>query len=223
MSDRNKDREAVILGAARTPTGRFMSAFAAVPATVLGTVAVKAAVERSGVDPGTVYEVIMGLVVGAGAGQAPGRQAALGAGLPDTVGATAVNKVCGSGLKSVMMAANAIAGQEAEVFVVGGMESMSQAPFLLPKARGGMGYGHGQVLDSVLHDGLWCQFQDWVMGNGAEFIARHFEITPRGDGRICAPEPRKGGRGHGPGRLRAGDRPGLRCWPQGPGQRGPAR
>jgi acetyl-CoA C-acetyltransferase len=177
MSERNKHREAVILGAARTPTGRFMSAFATVPATVLGTVAVKAAVERSGVDPGTVYEVIMGLVVGAGAGQAPGRQAALGAGLPDTVGATAVNKVCGSGLKSVMMAANAIAGQEAEVFVVGGMESMSQAPFLLPKARGGMGYGHGQVLDSVLHDGLWCQFQDWVMGNGAEFIARHFEIT----------------------------------------------
>jgi acetyl-CoA C-acetyltransferase len=119
----------------------------------------------------------MGLVVSAGAGQAPARQAALNSGLPDTIGASAINKVCGSGLKSVMMAANAIAGQEAEVFVAGGMESMSQAPYLLPKARQGLRYGHSEVVDSLLHDGLWCSFQDWVMGNAAEFITKQFEVS----------------------------------------------
>jgi acetyl-CoA C-acetyltransferase len=174
---KESEREAVILGAARTPGGRFMGAISSVSAPDLGAIAVQAAVERSGIDPATVYEVLMGNVLSAGAGQAPARQAALNGGLPDTVGATAVNKVCGSGLKTVMMAANAIAGQEAEVFVVGGMENMSSAPYLLPKARQGYRYGNGKIVDSVLEDGLWCSFQEWVMGDAAEFISKQFEIS----------------------------------------------
>jgi acetyl-CoA C-acetyltransferase len=119
----------------------------------------------------------MGNVVSAGTGQAPARQAALRGGLPDTVGAVAINKVCGSGLKAVMVASNAIVAGEADVMVAGGMESMSQAPFLLPKARYGLGYGHAELQDSLLKDGLWCSFQDWPMGNAAEFIARQFEVS----------------------------------------------
>ncbi|MFZ0546307.1 MAG: acetyl-CoA C-acetyltransferase [Candidatus Promineifilaceae bacterium] len=177
MNEKNSPREAVILSAARTPIGRFMGGLGSVSATDLGAVAVQSAVERSGIDPNSVYEVIMGLVVSAGTGQAPARQAALKGGLPDTVGAAAVNKVCGSGLKAVMLAANAVAAGEADVFVAGGMESMSQAPYLLPKARQGMRYGHETVEDSLLKDGLWCAFQDWAMGNAAEFIAKQFEVT----------------------------------------------
>ena len=177
MSDRLNQHEAVILGAARTPGGKFMSALGKMSAPELGAIAVRAALEKSGVDPATVYEVIMGLVVSSGTGQAPARQAALNSGLPDTVGAVAINKVCGSGLKSVMIAANAIAGQEADVFVAGGMESMSQAPYLLPKARQGLRYGNAQVVDSLLLDGLWCAFQDWGMGNAAEHVAQKFEVA----------------------------------------------
>jgi acetyl-CoA C-acetyltransferase len=152
-------------------------ALASEPAPKLGARAVAAAVSRAGVDPNTIYEVIMGQVVQAGTGQAPARQAALGAGLPDTVGAAAVNKVCGSGLKAVMLAANSIIAGEAAVFVAGGMESMSQAPYLIPKARQGLRYGHAELKDAVLHDGLWCAFQQWPMGNSAEFIAQQYEIT----------------------------------------------
>ncbi|MEW5985765.1 MAG: acetyl-CoA C-acetyltransferase [Chloroflexota bacterium] len=177
MNDERKEREAVIVGAARTPIGKFMGALGGQKATDLGATAVRAAVERSGVEKASIYEVIMGQVLTAGAGQAPARQAALRAGLLDNVGAAGVNKVCGSGLKAVMLAANAIAGGEGQVFVAGGMESMSQAPFLLPGARQGLRYGHATVQDSVLHDGLWCSFQDWPMGNAADFIARQFEVT----------------------------------------------
>lgn len=177
MTDKSSDREAVVLSAVRTPVGRFMGAFGNLKATELGAIAVRAAVEKSGIDPSSVYEVLMGNVVSAGEGQAPARQAALNGGLPDTVGATAINKVCGSGLKAVMLAANAIAAGEAEVFVSGGMESMSQAPYLLPKARQGMKYGNGEVVDALLYDGLWCSFQDWVMGNAAEHIARQYEVS----------------------------------------------
>ncbi|MCA9940265.1 MAG: acetyl-CoA C-acyltransferase [Anaerolineales bacterium] len=173
----NGARDAVILSATRTPIGKFMGALGEMPATTLGAIAIKAAVAQSGIDPATVYEVILGNVISAGLGQAPARQAALGGGLPDTVGAASVNKVCGSGLKAVMLAANAIAAAEADVFVAGGMESMSQAPYLLPKARQGLRYGHAEVVDTVLGDGLWCAFQDWAMGNAAEFIARQFEVT----------------------------------------------
>jgi acetyl-CoA C-acetyltransferase len=176
-NNRDPARDVVIAGAGRTPIGRFMGGLSSQSVTELGATAVRAAVERSGVDPNSVYEVVMGHVIGAGAGQAPARHAALKAGLPDTVGATGVNKVCGSGLKAVMVAANSIVGGEGDVFVAGGMESMSQAPHLLKGARDGLRYGHSQLLDSVLHDGLWCGFEDWVMGNAAEFIAKQFELT----------------------------------------------
>lgn len=174
---KNGKQDVVIVGAARTPTGRFMGGLSRLSATDLGAHAVRAAVGRSGVDPATVYEVIMGHVVQAGAGQAPARQAALRGGLPNTVGAAAVNKVCGSGLKAVMMAANGVVAGEADVFVAGGMESMTNAPYLLPKARAGLRYGHAQVEDSLLKDGLWCSFQEWPMGNAAEFIAKQFGVT----------------------------------------------
>ncbi|MCA9970395.1 MAG: acetyl-CoA C-acetyltransferase [Anaerolineales bacterium] len=170
-------QDVVILGAARTPTGKMSGTLASKSAPELGAIAVEAAVSRAGIDPNSVYEVIMGQVVQAGAGQAPARQAALGAGLPNTVGAAAVNKVCGSGLKAVMLAANAIVAGEADVFVAGGMESMSNAPYFVPGARQGLRYGHVEMRDAVLHDGLWCAFQQWPMGNSAEFIARQFEIT----------------------------------------------
>lgn len=176
MNDIN-ERDIVICGAARTPTGKFSGALLSQQATDLGAIAVKAALERSQVDLDSVYEVIMGNVVSAGLGQAPARQVALHAGLSDSIGATTINKVCGSGLKAVMLAANAVAAGEAQVFVAGGMESMSNAPYLLPKARHGLRYGHSQMQDSILHDGLWCSFQDWGMGNGAEFIAQKYDIS----------------------------------------------
>ena len=179
MSTSQNPQDVVIVGAARTPTGRFMGGLSSLTATDLGATAVAAAIERSGIDPASVYEAIMGHVVQAGVGQAPARQAALRGGLPNTVGATAVNKVCGSGLKAVMMAANGIIAGEADVFVAGGMESMSNAPYLLPKARAGLRYGDAQLQDAILHDGLWCAFQDWPMGNAAEFIAKQFNVSRR--------------------------------------------
>lgn len=177
MSTNGKTREAVIVGAARTPIGKFSGGLSSKTAPELGAIAVEAAVSLSGIDPSTVYEVIMGQVVPAGSGQAPARHAALKGGLPNNVGAVSINKACGSGLKAVMMAANAIAGNEADVFVAGGMESMTNAPYLLPNARQGMRYGHGEVQDSLLRDGLWCSFENWAMGNAAEFIAKQFEVT----------------------------------------------
>ncbi len=173
----NGKNDVVIVGAARTPVGSFAGELMSMKATDLGAVAMEAALSRSGIDKTSVYEAIMGNVVSAGVGQAPARQAALRGGLPDSVGAVAVNKVCGSGLKAVMMAANGIIAGEGDTYVAGGMESMSQAPYLLPKARQGLRYGHAEIQDSLLQDGLWCSFQDWPMGNAAEFIARQFEIT----------------------------------------------
>ncbi len=171
------NNEVVILSAARTPTGRFNGGLLGKSAADLGAIAVETAVTRSGIDPASVYEVLMGNVVSAGVGQAPARQAALRGGLPDSVGATTINKVCGSGLKAVMLAANSIAAGEADVFVAGGMESMSNAPYLLPKARQGLRFGDARLKDSLMTDGLWCSFQEWPMGNAAEFIARQFEIS----------------------------------------------
>jgi acetyl-CoA C-acetyltransferase len=169
--------DVVIVGAARTPVGKFNGALSALSATDLGAAAVEAAVNRSGIDPASVYEVIMGNVVSAGVGQAPARQAAIRGGLPDSVGATTINKVCGSSLKAVMMAANGIVAGEGDVYVAGGMESMTNAPYLLPKVRQGLRYGHGEIKDALLHDGLWCAFQDWGMGNAAEFIGKQFEVS----------------------------------------------
>lgn len=172
-----REQDVVILGAARTPTGKLGGALAGKTAPELGGLVVETAVARAGVDPESVYEVLMGNVVQAGVGQAPARQAALNGGLPPTVGAATINKVCGSGLKAVMLAANAIAAGEGDVLVAGGMESMSNAPYLLPGARDGLRFGHGELKDSLLTDGLWCAFEDWAMGNAAEFIARQFEVT----------------------------------------------
>src|SRR5712691_2648437 len=167
----------VIVGAVRTPTGKFLSNLASFTAPQLGAIAIKEAVRRSRVAPASIDEVIMGNVVSAGVGQAPARQAAIGAGLPDDIPAFTVNKVCGSGLKAVMLAAQSIRAGDEQVFVAGGMESMSNAPYLLPKARTGYRMGDGKIIDSVVHDGLWCAFEDIHMGNEAEIIAEKFGVT----------------------------------------------
>lgn len=170
-------RDAMIVSAARTPVGKFGGGLSSTPAPELGAVAVRAAVERAGIDAELIDEVLMGNVVQAGEGQAPARQAALKAGLPATTSATTVNKVCGSGMKTMMMAATAIRADMGDVFVAGGMENMSAGPYLLPKARFGYRLGHGELLDSVVHDGLWCAFEDHHMGNSAEWVARRYEVT----------------------------------------------
>ncbi|MBM3121199.1 MAG: acetyl-CoA C-acetyltransferase [Chloroflexi bacterium] len=177
MSPKPDAREPVILSAVRTPMGRYQGALSPLPATRLGAVAVRAAVERAGItDPASIDEVLMGNVVSAGLGQAPARQAAIFAGLPPSVGATTLNKVCGSGLKACMLAAQAIKAGDADLIVAGGMESMSGAPHLL-FARGGLRYGHQQVQDAVLLDGLWDPFEQWAMGMAAEYIAEAHEVT----------------------------------------------
>ncbi len=169
-------REAVILGSARTPHGKFLGAFASLTAVQLGRVAVKAAVERSGIQAGDVAEVMLGNVVSAGVGQALPRQISLGAGIPDSVGGVAINKVCGSGLKTVMLAANAIKAEDGDLYITGGAESMSSAPYLNKSVRQGNKYGHVQLIDALQHDGLWCALCDWSMGSAAEFIARQLEV-----------------------------------------------
>ncbi|TVR18595.1 MAG: acetyl-CoA C-acetyltransferase [Anaerolineaceae bacterium] len=170
-------RDVVILGAARTPQGRFMGALAGVTAAELGQVAFRAALERSGVDGADVDEVIVGNVVSAGTGQALPRQISLKAGVADHVGGVTVNKVCGSGLKSVMLAASAIKADDGDLYMAGGTESMSRAPYLNDSLRAGNKYGAVELRDSLQNDGLWCSLQDWAMGNAAEFIARHMELS----------------------------------------------
>jgi acetyl-CoA C-acetyltransferase len=172
-----KETEAVILSAVRTPIGKFQGALSAVAATKLGAIAVKAAVERAGIDPAEIEEVIMGNVVQAGEGQAPARQSGIGAGVPATVSATTVNKVCGSGLKAAMMSAQAIRAGDAELFVAGGFESMSRAPYLVSGRMGELKFGNTQMTDALLNDGLWDPFENWGMGNAAEFIADEYEVT----------------------------------------------
>ena len=162
-----------IVSAARTPIGKFGGALAGVPATQLGGVAIRAAVERAGLDPETaqIDDVLVGQVLQAGSGQAPARQAALKAGLPDTTSATTINRVCGSGLKSIMLAAAEIRAGDAEVVVAGGMESMNGAPYLLPGARFGLRLGDAKLIDSTVSDGLWCSIEDCHMGTHAERVA----------------------------------------------------
>jgi len=161
-----------IISAARTPIGKFGGALSGTPAVELGAVAIRAAVERAGLPEGTpIDEVLMGQVLQAGSGQAPARQAALRAGLPDTTSATTINRVCGSGLKSIMLAAAEIKAGDAEILVAGGMESMNQAPYLLPNARFGYRLGNGELLDSTVSDGLWCAIEDCHMGTHAERVA----------------------------------------------------
>ena len=168
---------AVIVSAARTAIGSFNGALAAIPAPRLGATAIKAALDRAGLAPDTVDEVIMGCVLPAGLGQAPARQAAIYAGLPAATPCMTINKVCGSGLKAVMLAAQAIRAGDAHVIIAGGMENMSQAPYLLPDARDGMRLGHKTVVDSMIKDGLWDAYHDFHMGTAAEICARECNIS----------------------------------------------
>lgn len=163
--------DAYLIAGCRTPIGKFLGGLASLPATKLGAVAVAEAVRRAGIQPDAVDEVIMGNILSAGLGQAPARQAALGAGLPPTVGALTINKMCGSGLKAVMLASQAVRCGDASCVVAGGMESMSRAPFLLMGTREGWKFGNQQVLDSMMHDGLWCAIEDMAMGAEADYIA----------------------------------------------------
>lgn len=169
--------EIVIVSAARTPIGKFQGAYKDIPATTLGAFAVKAAVERAGVNPEVIDECVMGNVIGAGLGQSPARQAALGAGLPNTVGGLTINKVCGSGLKSVMLASAMLANGDARVIVAGGLENMTRGPYLLPQARAGYRAGNAEIIDATMHDGLWCAFEQQPMGNSAEWIARAYGVS----------------------------------------------
>jgi acetyl-CoA C-acetyltransferase len=171
------DRDAYIVSACRTAIGEFLGGLSTLRAPELGAVVIREAVSRAGIEPGQAEEVLMGNVVQAGVGQAPARQAAIKAGIPDTVGAMTVNKVCGSGLKAVMLAAQAIRAGDADIIVAGGMESMSNAPYMLPKARVGYRLGHGELIDGVVHDGLWDSFNNFHMGSAAELIARKFKVT----------------------------------------------
>ena len=170
-------REPVIVSAVRTPIGKFLGALSSLPAPALGAIAIKAACERIQLDPALIDEVIMGEVVQAGAGQAPARQALVKGGIPPTVGAITVNKVCGSGLKAAMLGAQAIKAGDADIILAGGMESMSNAPYLLPQARTGYRYGNNTLVDSAYFDGLFCSLENQVMGLAAEFIADKYEIT----------------------------------------------
>ena len=170
-------REAVIISAARTPTGKFLGALKGFTAPQLGAMVVRESVRRAGVAVEDVDEVIMGCVVQAGLGQNPARQAALHGGIPFGVSAVTINKVCGSGLKSVMMAAQGIQLGDAEVVVAGGMESMSNAPYLLKAAREGLRMGDGKLVDSMIHDGLWCAFENYHMGNTGEVVAERYGVT----------------------------------------------
>jgi acetyl-CoA C-acetyltransferase len=169
--------EVVIASGVRTPIGTFGGAFVDTSATELGAIAIAEAIRRAGLQPDQVEEVIMGNVLSAGLGMNPARQAAMKAGVPDSVPSTAVNKVCGSGLKTIALATQAIMLGDADVVVAGGMENMSASPYLLPKGRYGYKMGHGEIVDHMIKDGLWCALTDCHMGNTAENVAHDFEIS----------------------------------------------
>ena len=183
--------EAVILSAARTPVGSFQGALSSLKAPQLGSVVIKAALERAGVTVDQVDEVLMGEVLTAGVGQAPARQAALGAGLPNTVPCTTLNKVCGSGLKSVMLAAQTIKAGDAQVIVAGGQESMTNAPYLLPTARGGMRLGNQTAVDSMMFDGLWDPYGDKPMGNFGDQCAKEKDFSRQSQDEFAAESYRR--------------------------------
>ena len=187
----SEQTEAVILSAVRTPTGKFQGALKDFKATELGAMVVREAVRRAGIEPEKVDEVIMGCVVQAGVGQNPARQAALKAGIPFGVSALTINKVCGSGLKSVMLAANEVKLGEAAFVVAGGMESMSNAPYLLTGAREGYRMGDQKVVDSMVHDGLWCAFENFHMGNTGEIVADKYTVSREEQDEYAANSHRK--------------------------------
>jgi acetyl-CoA C-acetyltransferase len=195
--------DAVIVSAARTATGKFLGSLKPFTAPQLGAIAIREAVARAGIDPASVEECVMGNVVSAGLGQAPARQAALRGGLANDVAALTINKVCGSGLKAVMLAAQGIAVGDTDVVVAGGMESMSNCPYLLSGAREGLRLGHGQAVDSMINDGLWCTFEDWHMGNAGEVVAVDFAITRRAQDEFAMDSHRKAAEATAAGRFRA--------------------
>ena len=170
-------RSAFIVSAARIPTGKFLGTLKDFTAPELGAMAVREAVARARIDPASVDECIMGNVVSGGVGQAPARQAALKGGLADHVAALTINKVCGSGLKAVMLAQQGILTGDIDIAVAGGMESMSNCPYIIPKVREGLRMGNGSVIDLMIHDGLWCPFENWHMGNAGETVAEAFKVT----------------------------------------------
>jgi len=178
--------EAFILSAVRTPIGKFLGGLSELPAPRLGAIAIAEAVKRANVRPDQVEDVIMGNVVQAGVGQAPARQAAIFAGLPDTIPAHTTNMVCGSGLKAVMLAAQSIKAGDANLVVAGGMESMSRAPFLLQGVRQGYKYGDQKTEDALIRDGLWCAFENWHMGEAAELIAAKCGVSRAEQDRFSA-------------------------------------
>ena len=188
MSELN---EAVIISATRTPVGKFLGTLKGFSAPALGAIVVREAIKRAGVKPEDVDEVIMGCVIQAGLGQNPARQAALRGGLPNTVAAVTVNKVCGSGLKAVMMAAQGVRLGDTEVVVAGGMESMSNAPYLIPKAREGYRLGNGELIDSMINDGLWCSFENYHMGCTGEVVAEEYAIGRAEQDEFAASSHRK--------------------------------
>jgi acetyl-CoA C-acetyltransferase len=195
-------KDVVIVSGARTPIGSFQGELASVSAPRLGAVAIKAALERAGVPPASVGEVYMGCVLPAGIGQAPARQASIAAGVPPSVGAVTVNKVCGSGLKAVVLGANAIATGEHEVVVAGGMESMSNAPYLLPKAREGLRLGHAQVIDSLIQDGLWDAYGNVHMGDCGELCAKEKGVSRKDQDDFAAESYRRALRAQAEGSFR---------------------
>jgi len=196
------DRDAFIVSACRTAIGEFLGGLSSLPAPELGAVAIREAVSRAGIQPGDVEEVLMGNVVQAGVGQAPARQALIKAGIPDTVGATTVNKVCGSGLKAVMLAAQSIKAGDQDIIVAGGMESMSNAPYYLPKARVGYRLGNGELVDGVILDGLWDSFNKFHMGSAAELIARKFKVTREDQDRFSVESHQKAVRAQKEGKFK---------------------
>ena len=196
-------RSAVIVGGARTPIGRFLGALGAVSAPELGAVAIRAAIERARIDAGELDDVIMGNVVSAGLGQAPARQAALKGGVPDTVGAMSVSRVCGSGLQAVMLAAQAIRAGDATVMLAGGMESMSNAPYYLFGHRGGVKFGNQSLVDGLIHDGLTCGFESCHMGGHAEYTAHKAGITRQEADQFSVDSHRKAVEAIDAGRFRA--------------------
>src|SRR6266404_6815370 len=195
-------REAVIISAARTPTGKFQGALKGFTAPELGAIAIREAVKRAGVDPAKVDEVIMGCVVQAGIGQAPARQAALKAGLPAEVSALTINMVCGSGLRAVALASQAVQLGDSEFVVAGGMESMSNIPYALQTAREGFRMGNQTATDLMIHDGLWCPFENWHMGNTGEVVAEKYQITREEQDHFAFNSHRKANEAHLAGRFK---------------------
>jgi acetyl-CoA C-acetyltransferase len=196
-------RAPVIVSAARLPTGKFLGKLKSRQATELGAIAVREAVARARLDPSLVEECIFGNVISAGAGQNPARQAALNGGLSNEVAALTINKVCGSGLKAVMLAAQAVSLGDVEVAVAGGMESMSNAPYLLPRVREGLRMGDASVIDAMIHDGLWCAFEHCHMGVSGEYVAEQFGVSRDAQDAYAAESHQKAARAAADGRFKS--------------------